>query len=408
MPTATVPTDEAAKKTPAGQTDELVFRPSAATSLGVELELQILDRETGDLAPGAVRLLKACSEEAIEGVSAELMQSMFEVKTGVCANVSEVRNQLVPRLRRVRNIAGSLGYNLAMAGTHPFHRSSTSVVYPAERYEVIQERLAWLTYQRVVFGLHVHVGVPGGDQAIGLTTMLVQYLPHLLALSANSPFWHGADTGLKSCRAALYRLLPHAGVPRYFAKWKEFRNYCHVMRDCKTIQSFKDIYWDIRPRPDLGTIEFRICDMPPSLRITLGLVALTRCLVISGLRLLKERPRLLRGDMRRHWIAVENKWLATRYGLSGMYIRTPGGKRRQLGQEVSHLIERLLPIARETGDDAFLAGLLPIESYESGAARQRRIYREVGNWKAVIDDLVGQLSHDLDVNGQAPRLSSAK
>src|SRR5262249_50395844 len=125
-------------------------------------------------------------------------------------------------------------------------------------------------------------------------------------------------------------------------------------------------------------------------------------------RLLKERPRLLRGDMRSHWIAVENKWLATRYGLSGMYIRTPGGKRRQLGQEVTHLIERLLPIARETGDDPFLAGLLPIESYESGAARQRRIYREVGNWKAVIDDLIGQLSTDLDANGQTARPSSAK
>src|SRR5262249_52564556 len=155
-------------------------------------------------------------------------------------------------------------------------------------------------------------------QAIGVINMLVQYLPHLLALSANSPFWQRVDTGLESSRVALYRLLPHAGVPRYFGSWKDFRSYCHVMHDCRAIRPFKDIYWDIRPRPDFGTIEFRICDMPPTLSLTLGLVALTRSLVISSLRLLEERPRLMRGDIRRHWVAVENKWLATRYGLEGM------------------------------------------------------------------------------------------
>lgn len=164
----------------------------------------------------------------------------------------------------------SLGFEIALVGTHPFHRSSSSVVFPDERYERILERLAWLTYQRVVFGLHIHVGVPDGELALGAINILVQYLPHLLALSANSPFWQGVDTGLASSRAALYRLLPHSGVPRYFGKWKEFRTYCHVMQDCKAMQSFKDIYWDIRPRPDFGTIEFRICDTPASLAVLFG------------------------------------------------------------------------------------------------------------------------------------------
>jgi carboxylate-amine ligase len=395
--------DRPKKPVPAARGDELAFRGSPDTSLGVELELQILDRETGDLAPGAVAMLRACAEDTMPGVSAELMQSMVEVKTGVCHNVEEVRETLVPVLRRIRNIAGSLGYDLAMAGTHPFHRTSTSAVFPAERYERIMDRLAWLTYQRVVFGLHIHVGVPGGDEAMALSTLLVQYLPHLLALSANSPFWQGVDTGLQSSRAALYRLLPHAGVPRYFAKWRDFRTFCQVMRDCKTIQSFKDIYWDIRPRPDLGTIEFRICDMPPTLGTVLALTALTRCLVASSLQLLEKRPQLLRGDMRRHWIAVENKWLATRYGLAGMYVRTPAGKRRQLGQDVAALVGRLMPIARESGDHVFLAPLLRVDKFESGSARQRRIYREFGNWKAVIDDLTRQFSQDLGAAEPAPR-----
>jgi carboxylate-amine ligase len=387
---------EARDGKPEPELEDLAFRPSPTTSLGVELELQILDRESGDLAPGAVRILSACAEEKIEGVSAELLQSMIEIKTGVCANVAEVRAALLPRVRRVRNIASSLGYDLAMGGTHPFNRTTTSTVYPAQRYERVEQRMAWLTYQIVVFGLHVHVGVPDGDMAIGLTNALVQYLPHLLALSANSPFWQGVDTGLASARSALFRLTPHVGVPHYFTRWKDLCSYVEVMRACQAIRNTKDIYWDIRPRPQTGTIEFRICDMPPSLAHTLALVALIRCLVIAARRVLEEKPRLRRGDLRSYWIVPENKWLAARYGLRAQCIRTPGGKRQPLAREVATLIDRLRPIAQETGDAPFLAALQPVEQLESGADRQRRLYRESGNWKAVVDDMRLRLAQELD------------
>jgi carboxylate-amine ligase len=328
------------------------------------------------------------------------MQSMIEVKTGVCHDTREVRNQLVPLMRRVRHIAASMGYELAMAGTHPFHRATGSAVFPDERYERIMDRLAWMIHQRVVFGLHVHVGMPSGDMAIGVINMLVQYLPHLLALSANSPFWQGVDTGLASCRAALYSALPHAGVPRYFPNWKGFRTFCRVMRDCKAIQSPKDIYWDIRPRPEIGTIEFRVCDQPISLAMTFSVVTLIHCLVIHALRMLEELPLLRRGDMRRHWIAVENKWLATRYGLGAMYIRTPGGKRRPLDHDLGELLSRLLPIAQENSTDQFLKSVQPVDQLETGAERQRRIYREAGNWKALIDDLTHRLAEELETLSQ--------
>ena len=200
--------------------EDLTFRPSAGTSLGVELELQILDRQTGDLVPGAVRLLQACREEQISDVSAELLQSMIEIKTAVCRDVHEVRDSLVPSLRRVRTLAESLGFDLALGGTHPFNRTSSSTVFPAERYQRVQDRMAWLTYQIVVFGLHVHVGMPDGDLAIGAINLLVQYLPHLLALSANSPFWQGINTGLASTRSALFRLTPHAACPIIFPAGK--------------------------------------------------------------------------------------------------------------------------------------------------------------------------------------------
>jgi carboxylate-amine ligase len=390
------PTNKAPTTDPAHPPEDLTFRPSAGSTLGVEVELQILDRETGDLAPGAVRLLQACRDEAIDGVTAELLQSMIEVKTGVCKDVNEVRASLVPILRRVRNLASSLGYDLAMGGTHPFNRTSSSTVFPAERYQRVQDRMAWLTYQIVVFGLHVHVGMPDGDVGIGTINLLVQYLPHLLALSANSPFWQGIDTGLASTRSVLFRLTPHAALPHYFPGWKEFCTYVQVMRACGAIQSTKDIYWDIRPRPQTGTIEFRICDMPASLAHVLGLTALIRCLVIASQRLLQEKPRLRRGDLRRYWIAVENKWLASRYGLQAQCIRSPGGKRQPLARDLTELLERLLPIAQETGDYPFLAALQPLDRFESGADRQRRLYRDAGNWKVVIDDMKGRLSQELD------------
>lgn len=374
---------------------ELTFRPSSGPTLGVELELQIIDPGSRDLAAGAVRILNECTNAGIPNVTAELMQSMIELKTGVCANVSEARRELVLNLRRVRNIATSLGFDLAMGATHPFHRVGADVVFPAERYERIQERLAWLTYQRVVFGLHVHIGMPNGDIAMGVIGILIQYLPHLLAVSSNSPFWQGVDTGLSSARAALYGLLPHAGIPGHLRDWKEFRSFFRVMHDCRAMRSTKDIYWDIRPCPQFGTIEIRICDMPASLTTTFALVALIRSFVISAQRLLEEKPVLRRGDARRHWIAVENKWLATRYGLEALYIRTPAGKRSPLATDLSNQIARLMPIAREMGDDSFLAPLLPLEQFDSGADLQRRLYRETGSWPALVDDMTARMAKEL-------------
>jgi carboxylate-amine ligase len=300
-----------------------------------------------------------------------------------------------------------MGYELAMSGTHPFHRPSNSAVSPSERYERLVERLAYLIHQRVVFGLHVHVGMPNGDMALGVMNQFVQYLPHLLAVSASSPFWQGVDTGLASCRTALFRTLPHAGVPRYFPRWKNFRSYFRVMRECGAIQSMKDVYWDIRPRPEFGTIELRVCDMPATFHTTFALVAFVRSLAIASQRLLEERPQMQRGDIRRHWIAVENKWLATRYGLEAIYIRTPAGKRRPLKQDLTELLNRLMAIAGETGDDVFLSTLLPLDKFEPDADRQRRLYRESGNARTLVDDMIARLSAELETGTAGGVPSSA-
>jgi carboxylate-amine ligase len=167
------------------------------------------------------------------------------------------------------------------------------------------------------------------------------------------------------------------------------------MRDCNAVKSFKGLKWDIRPRPDFGTIEFRICDTPSSMSDVFALAAMIRSLVINGKRLLEDRPRAQRGDRRREWITAENRWLAARYGLDAVYIRTPAGKRGQLQQEVSELLKRLQPIARESGDDVFLRGLEPLDKFESGAQRQRRLYRAGGDWRLLIQDAVQRLEQEL-------------
>jgi carboxylate-amine ligase len=380
----------------ASRSDELTFRPCPGHAFGVEVELQILDRESADCAPGAPRLLRACQEEGIDGTAAELMQSMIEVKTGICQSVDEARDQLFARVRRLRNIASSLGYDLALGSTHPFHRATTSTIFPGERYEKILHRLQWVTYQRVLFGLHVHVAMPDAETAIGVNNYLVRYIPHLIALSASSPFWQGIDTGLASSRTALYRMLPHSGLPPHFSSWKAFRSYCRVMLDCQAISSFKDIYWDVRPRPDFGTIEIRVCDIPSSLTETLSLVAFIRSLVIHATQLIAERPSLRRGDIRRHWIAIENKWLATRHGLRAMYVRGPSGKRRPLVADVADLAEKLLPIARARGDESYLAAFRNMDRFETSADRQRRHFREHGDWKALVAHVRGDLERDLE------------
>jgi carboxylate-amine ligase len=167
------------------------------------------------------------------------------------------------------------------------------------------------------------------------------------------------------------------------------------MLGSRAIASMKDIYWDIRPRPDFGTIEVRIFDAPPTLGATLSLAALTRSLVIATERRLAERPQLCRGDARKQWMALENKWSAIRYGLQATYLRTPSGKRRSLAQEAAELVERLLPVARESGDDRFLRSLQPLDALEVGAETQRRIFRESGSWKLLMGEMTKRFADDL-------------
>jgi carboxylate-amine ligase len=382
---------------------ELEFHGSLSATIGVELELQILAKDTGELAPGATRILDAAAEEELMGVDGEFLMSMVEVKTGICRDTAEVRDTFFPLLRRLRNLATAVGYDLALGGTHPFSRASQSAVSPGERYQRIRKRQGWLAYHEAIYGLHVHVGVPDAERAIGLINLLTPWLPHLLALSANSPFWQGVDTEFASCRATLFRPSAHAGIPLHFEDWSRFGEYYELMRKNSVFGAMKDLYWDLRPRPDLGTIEFRICDAPASLSHLLALTSLIRCLVLDGLHQLDDSPSLAAGHPGNHWLATENKTLAARYGTRAVCVREPGARARGLTEDLDHLIERLQPSAHASGEDDFLLPLHDIAHFESGAERQRRLYRQTGDWHPILDEMKTRWVRELDDPAMRPQ-----
>src|SRR5262245_21709185 len=297
------------------QVHESPFHGSPHPSLGVELELQIVDRESGELVPGAEHILDVCKEEKVTGVGAEFLLSMIEAKTGICQNTSDVEASLIPLLRRLKNTAHAVGYGLAVGGTHPFSRGCKNAVSPGDRYHRMRRLHGWLAYQEAIFGLHVHVGVPDAEQALGVMNMLVALLPHLLALSANSPFWEGLDSEFASARVARFHPSPHAGMPMYFSDWRKFSYYFDVMSRSRIYSSFKDLHWDLRPRPDFGTLEFRIFDAPGSILDLLSLVSLVRCLVISARRQLEANPKLGQCGPDTIWPAAENTYGSAALGL---------------------------------------------------------------------------------------------
>jgi glutamate---cysteine ligase / carboxylate-amine ligase len=390
---------------PAPVFEDLHFHGSPKCTIGVEVELQVLDHQTGDLAPGAQRILDACRDEKIDAVSGEFLLSMLEVRTGVCSSVAEARDELAPLIQRVRHLASSVGFDIGFGGTHPFGRPAMSAVSPSERYQRIQKRQAFMAYQEAVYGLHVHLAVPSGEAAIGVINLLVPYLPHLLALSANSPFWQGIDTGYASARLRMFRPSGNSGLPPHMESWQRFCEYCQVLHGANLMDATKDIYWDIRPRPGYGTVEFRIFDVPGRFSTMLGIVALLRAMVIDALEKLEENPALARGERELHWLAAENRWLASRYGLQTQLIREPGMEPVTIADDLAALMDRLQPRLAKSEDQPFLQAVRGIDHFETGTERQRKTYRETGNWRAVLDEMVRGWTEELE--SLQPRVSRA-
>src|SRR5688500_3987285 len=258
---------------------KLVFSPNPGPSLGVELELALVDARSMRLSSSIHPLMERLRDHLPESVKPELMQCFLEINTGVCQTVSEVEQDLDAKVRTVERAADDLGLRLLWAGTHPFSLWRDQDLTPTERYKMLRDLLQDMARQLVTFGLHVHVGVDSGDKAILICEQIMEYLPVLLALSCNSPFWENRVTGLQSNRSKVMEGLPTAGLPTLMRNWSEYTWLVNHLIETGFIHTIREIWWDVRPHHNFGTVEVRVCDMPGSLQDSLSLSALIQCLV---------------------------------------------------------------------------------------------------------------------------------
>jgi len=372
----------------------LEFKNSPKPTLGVEVEIQLIDRGTKNLVGGAVPLLEEARMVPGLTLKAELTQAMAEINTEICGTVREAGGSLARQLAQVRGLAAKRNLEIAVSGTHPFQDWRERKIFPDERHAQILEKYRWLVRRWTTFGMHVHVGVADGDRAIHILNALINYIPHLIALSGSSPYWGGTDTGLHSCRSAVTESFPTGGLPYFLPDWKGFEKYFETLLGTGAIQSIKDIYWDIRPHFDFGTIEVRVCDGLPTLKETLALAAFVHCLVvwIDDQFQKGRRPRQI--HMQRYWLAPENKWQAVRYGLDGRIVSPDSDEKKFLRDDVAALLDLLRPVAASLDCSAELEDVLRILDRGPSSIRQRQVFDRTESLVAVVESLIEELKQE--------------
>ena len=371
--------------------EPIEFRPSPEPTLGVEWELALVDRETRDLVNAADPLFELIARRGLERsprIHRELLRNTVELVTGICHTVGEAMDDLGATLEEVRALTGELGIDLYGAGTHPFAEWSTQQLTEGHRYAELIERTQWWGRQMLIWGVHVHVGIDCRDKVFPILTSLLQYYPHLLALSCSSPMWAGQETGYASNRAMMFQQLPTAGLPFQFQEWSEFESFVHDQKTTGIIDHLNEIRWDIRPSPHLGTIEVRVCDGVSNRRELAGLVALTHCLVVDLSRRIDAGESL---PQMAPWLVQENKWRAARYGLDAIIIQNAACDERLVTDDLRDLLERLAPVADSLGCAAELASVSDIVERGASYQRQHVVHEATGSLRDVVASIVAEL-----------------
>jgi carboxylate-amine ligase len=350
-------------------------------SLGVEIELQLVDARTMALRSGILEILATLPKEYSGSVKPELMQCYLEINTGVCRDVGEVERDLIPKVRAVQDAAARCGLRLFWGATHPFSHWIDQEVTPNERYQGLIDLLQDTARRLVTFGLHVHVGLDSGDKAIMVCDRIMGHLPMLLALSCNSPFWNGRNTGLLSHRVKVMEGLPTAGLPPLMRNWSEYVWLLNHMVETGFIKTIREIWWDVRPHHNFGTVEVRICDMPPDLPSVLALTALIQCLVVD---LSEEIDRGTYQFDCHPMMVRQNKWRACRYGMDAQLVDLTSRRTVPVRTVIRDLVERLAPTAEALGCASQLRSVLDMAERPTGAQRQLAIYTETGDLAEVV------------------------
>lgn len=376
---------------------KIEFASSAQSSLGVEWELALVDSESGELVSAADEVLRGVRSKHPElqdddehpHIKQELLANTIELVTGVCTTVAEAKADLSRSMAAVREVTEPLGVELFCAGSHPFSAVKAQAITDKERYAELIDRTQWWGRQMVIYGVHVHVGLDKRSKALPVLDGLINYFPHFQALSASSPFWDSEDTGYASQRALMFQQLPTAGLPFQFATWEQYEQYVADMFTTGVIDVANEIRWDVRPVPNLGTIEMRICDGLSTLQEVGAIAALTQCLVDDFSTRLDNGGTV---ETMPPWHVQENKWRAARYGLDAIIILDAAGNERLVTDHLMEQLDRLEPVAKKLGCVEELADVETIIQRGAGYQRQREVaLANGGNLRAVVKDLVERM-----------------
>jgi carboxylate-amine ligase len=368
------------------------FKACAEATVGIEIEFQLLDPVTLDLTDGISALLNNYPETP--DIKPELTQCSVEINSKVCANIRELEADVISLVKTLKGRCQSSGMALCTAGTHPFCRRPVGVT-PLPRYLAVEEKMAYLSRRLKTFALHVHVGMPSGDVALGVMTLLKPYLPLFLALSAGSPFWEGEDTNFASFRQRFLAMLRDYGTPPNFSTWSDFAEFFKNTRTAGLTAICRDLHWDLRPSPGFGTLEVRVMDALPTVRENIMMAALVYTLIVYLLRC-REQEACDHLPPHHWWMEKMNHFNASYQGLDADYIFDDQGHSRPIKAVIQETFEKLTPISRELGTMDYLQHLENHLVNKPSYLRQRRLFQETGSLRTIVANLVRELEEDLD------------
>lgn len=354
----------------------LPFKSSAAASLGVELELQIIDPITFDMISKAKDLMRNIQDSPFQKfIKPEITQSMIEINSSIHQSSQNMYEELLQLHSLLLEQGKILGVNFSGGGTHPFQKWALRKIFPTQRFRNKAKLYQYLSKRSTVFGQHVHVGCPSGEEALYLTHALARYVPHLIALSASSPFYEGVDTGYQSARSTVFSAFPLSGVIPNLNTWEEFSAYFYKMRKLKVIDTMKDFYWDIRPKPEFGTVEIRVCDTPLTIKKAIVLAAYIQSIAQY---LLKERPPVLCQDL--YFLYNYNRFQASRFGFEGDFIHPKTLQHGLISDDIRHTIKTIEKHANDLGNMGYMSQLMEyLITQKNDATLLRKIFQQVGS-----------------------------
>ena len=354
-------------------------------TLGIEEEFQIVDPETRELRSHIQQIMEDGKLILAENVKPEMHQSVVEMGTDICKDIKDARVQVTNLRKKIATLAKSKGLRIAAAGTHPFSHWKDQRITVHPRYKEIIEDMQQVARANLIFGLHVHVGLDDRETAIHIMNAARYFLPHIFALSTNSPFWLGRNTGFKSYRSKVFDRFPRTGIPDYFGSLAEYDNYVKLLVKTNCIDNGKKIWWDIRVHPVFETLEFRVCDIPMRVDETIALAALMQAVVVKLYKLIKQN---LGFRLYRRALIAENKWRAARYGIQGKLIDF--GKKEEV--PFSSLVEELLAfvddVVDELGSREEINYVMNILKSGTGADRQLDVWEQTYDTKSVVDYII--------------------